>query len=86
MSLSGFRCYICGKKRVAGNSISHSGVRTKRIFSPNLQWKRIEVGGQKVRIRLCTKCLKRLKKDGKVGTPNAVKTEVNQEALAKAAQ
>lgn len=61
--MSGARCAICGKKRIVGRNVSHSGVRTPRVFRPNLQWKQVVLGGNKVRIRTCTKCLKRLKKE-----------------------
>lgn len=83
--MAGMRCYICGKKRIFGKSISHSGVRTNRVFAPNLQWRRVNLSGQGgqgqvVRIRICTKCLKRLKKDGRVAqAKEETKKEVKQE-------
>lgn len=66
------RCDICGKGRVIGRTQRHKrGVAGKRwlrraqktvkIFKPNLQYKKI---GDK-RMRICTKCLKKLKKEGK---------------------
>ena len=66
------KCQICSKKRVVGRTQRHKrGVAGKRwakraqktvkIFKPNLQYKKI--GGK--RMRLCTKCLKKLKKEGK---------------------
>jgi len=33
-------CQVTGKKPVSGNSISHSNIKTKRRFLPNLQNKR----------------------------------------------
>ena len=33
-------CQVTGKKPVSGNSISHSNIKTKRRFLPNLQKKR----------------------------------------------
>ena len=78
------RCNICGKGKVIGRQISHSGVRTQRIFKPNLHWKRILIDGQIARIKICTRCLKRMKKDAaeKV-TPASAKAmagkQVNQE-------
>ena len=36
-------CYVCGKKKVAGNQISHSHIATKRTWGANLQKKSIEV-------------------------------------------
>jgi len=63
------RCDICGKGRVIGRTSRHKrGVAGKRwlrrapktvkIFKPNLQYKTID--GK--RMRICTKCLKKLKK------------------------
>jgi large subunit ribosomal protein L28 len=33
-------CQITGKKPISGNSVSHSNIKTKRRFLPNLQTKR----------------------------------------------
>jgi len=33
-------CQITGKKPIVGNSVSHSNIKTKRRFLPNLQTKR----------------------------------------------
>jgi large subunit ribosomal protein L28 len=33
-------CQITGKKPMTGNSVSHSNIKTKRRFLPNLQTKR----------------------------------------------
>jgi len=33
-------CQITGKKPIRGNSVSHSNIKTKRRFLPNLQTKR----------------------------------------------
>ncbi|MEW6467306.1 MAG: 50S ribosomal protein L28 [Bacteroidota bacterium] len=33
-------CQITGKKALGGHKVSHSNVKTKRQFSPNLQTKR----------------------------------------------
>ena len=84
--MSGARCYICGKKRMVGRQVSHSGVRTPRIFRPNLQWRRVNLGGTLVRIRICTKCLKRLKKDGKLIQSSHVKEESKPVVPAQGAQ
>ncbi|MGH2426327.1 MAG: 50S ribosomal protein L28, partial [bacterium] len=37
-------CAICGKTPVTGHSISHSAMKTKRRFLPNLQKIRVLVG------------------------------------------
>jgi len=48
-------CEKCGKKPMAGNAVSHSHLKTKRRWLPNLQYFRPAKGEQ--RIRLCTQCL-----------------------------
>jgi large subunit ribosomal protein L28 len=52
------RCEICGKAPVSGNNVSHSKVRTKRRFSPNLQTATLMRQGRPVRMRVCTRCLR----------------------------
>lgn len=67
------KCDNCGKGRVVGRQHRHhKGVaggrwlkrapKTQKIFQPNLHWARIKVGGGVKRMRLCTKCLRLLKK------------------------
>ena len=36
-------CQITGKKVISGNNVSHSNIKTKRKFHPNLQTKRFYV-------------------------------------------
>ncbi len=36
-------CQITGKKVITGNNVSHSHIRTKRRFYPNLQTKRFYI-------------------------------------------
>lgn len=52
------QCEICGKRPVTGHSVSHSAVKTKRRFLPNLQRIRVQVGGAPRRMTVCTSCLK----------------------------
>ncbi len=53
-----FSCSICGKKRMAGNNVSHANNRTKRVFRPNLQSVRALINGTIQRIKVCTRCLR----------------------------
>ena len=64
------RCLVCDKKKHIGiSSRHHRGVagkqwmkrapKTKRTFSPNLQWARVDG----IRIKVCAKCLKLIKKE-----------------------
>lgn len=67
-------CYHCGKTTLYGRSHTHHrGVaggrwkkraqKTQRVFKPNLQAVKILVNGEESRVKLCMKCLKRVKKD-----------------------
>lgn len=51
-------CEVCGKHPSFGMQISHSHVRTKRRWNPNIQRVRARVGRSVKRIRVCTSCLK----------------------------
>ena len=53
-----YKCEICGKTRQVANNVSHSNIKTKRVQRPNLHRIRAVVDGQKVRIRICTRCLR----------------------------
>lgn len=71
-------CYHCGKGALYGRSHTHHrGVaggrwkkrapKTQRIFKANLQPMTIIIGSKEERVKLCTKCLKRIKKDIREG-------------------
>lgn len=51
-------CEICGKKTRAGNRVSHSNRKTRRVWKPNIQSVIVEIGGERKRIKVCTKCFK----------------------------
>jgi large subunit ribosomal protein L28 len=51
-------CDICGKKPSWGMSLSHSHVRTKRRWNPNIQRIKAVVKGTPVRVNACTGCIK----------------------------
>jgi len=70
-------CQICGKRNVVGSSQKHkrgvAGKRwkfrapeTPRLFKINLQKKTVVVNGEKKQMRICAKCIKRIKKFGSV--------------------
>jgi large subunit ribosomal protein L28 len=52
------KCFICAKKPVIGNAVSHSNRKTKRLWLPNLQKVSILFKGKKLKEYVCTKCLK----------------------------
>jgi large subunit ribosomal protein L28 len=51
-------CEVCGKKPSFGMSVSHSHVRTKRRWNPNIQRVRALVNGAPKRVNVCTGCLR----------------------------
>jgi large subunit ribosomal protein L28 len=56
------KCEICGKGPQFGNRVSHSNRKTRHKFDPNIQNVRIEINGVRRRIKICTSCLRNLKK------------------------
>ena len=54
------RCELTGKSVLVGNKVSHSNIKTKRRFLPNLcsVTLRSDALGQKVRLRISTNALK----------------------------
>jgi ribosomal protein L28 len=71
-------CQICNKKKSIGRSQQHkrgvAGKRwkkraqsTPRVFKPNLQKKTVSfASGETKQMKLCTKCIKRIKKFGSI--------------------
>jgi len=52
------KCHYCGKEKSTGIKLSHSHIRTKRTWKPNIQKVRAIIDGAPQRIRVCTSCLK----------------------------
>jgi ribosomal protein L28 len=68
-------CEICGKSYLNANQVPRGvGRRVTRRTSirqqPNLRVKRFELNGNKVKVTLCTSCLKRIKKETKTEAAN----------------
>jgi large subunit ribosomal protein L28 len=51
-------CEVCGKTPQSGNNVSHSHIKTKRRWLPNLQKIRVEVNGHPQRQKVCTRCIR----------------------------
>ncbi|MBI1747315.1 MAG: 50S ribosomal protein L28 [Acidobacteria bacterium] len=51
-------CYVCKKRGQSGHNISHAHNVTKRRFNPNLQRLRIIEAGTRMRVRVCTRCIR----------------------------
>ncbi len=52
------KCEICGKGVRTGNSISHSHLKTRRKWKPNIQKVKAYIDGRVKRIKVCVQCLK----------------------------
>ncbi|WP_430460905.1 50S ribosomal protein L28 [Thalassolituus sp. LLYu03] len=59
-------CQITGKGPAVGNKVSHSQIKTKRRFLPNLQHHRfwVESENRFVRLRISTKGMRIIDKKG----------------------
>jgi len=59
-------CALTGKRPMSGNNVSHANNKTRRVFEPNLQWKRYWVPSEKrfIRLRLSTSAIKTITKRG----------------------
>jgi large subunit ribosomal protein L28 len=59
-------CQLTGKKPMTGNHVSHSNVKTKRRFYPNLQEKRFYVPELKkwIKLKLSTSAMRTIDKKG----------------------
>jgi large subunit ribosomal protein L28 len=59
-------CQVTGKRPVTGNNVSHSNIKSKRRFLPNLQSHRfwVETENRFVRLRLSTKAMRIIDKNG----------------------
>ena len=51
-------CEICNKRPMSGMNVSHSHVKTKRRWYPNIQRVRAIVDGEVKRVNVCTRCLR----------------------------
>lgn len=52
------KCAVCGKGMAVGMKLSHSHIRTKRTWAPNLQRVKALINGTPRRVLVCTRCLR----------------------------
>ncbi len=52
------KCEICGKSVQFGENVSHSHLKTKKMWHPNVKKIRVLENSQVVRKNVCTKCIK----------------------------
>jgi large subunit ribosomal protein L28 len=56
------KCEMSGKTPSFGHNVSHSMVKTKRQWKPNIQKVSVFKDGRMQRMNLCTRCLRTLNK------------------------
>ena len=59
-------CQVTGKTPIGGNTVSHSNIKTKRRFLPNLQTKKFFLAEENkwITIKLSTEGLRTINKNG----------------------
>ena len=59
-------CQVTGKRPVSGNKVSHSNIKTKRRFLPNLQTKRFFLAEENkwVTLKLSSDAIRTINKNG----------------------
>ncbi len=59
-------CQITGKSPISGNSVSHSNIKTKRRFLPNLQTKRFFLAEEDkwITLKVSSEGLRTINKNG----------------------
>ena len=59
-------CQVTGKKPMGGNKVSHSNIKTKRMFLPNLQTKRYFLAEEDkwITLKLSSEAIRTINKNG----------------------
>lgn len=59
-------CQVTGKKPITGNKVSHSNIKTKRRFLPNLQTKRFFLAEEDkwITMKLSSEAIRTINKNG----------------------
>ena len=59
-------CQVTGKRPITGNKVSHSNIKTKRRFLPNLQTKRFFIAEEDkwVTLKVSTEAIRTIAKNG----------------------
>ncbi len=59
-------CQVTGKRPITGNKVSHSNIKTKRRFLPNLQTKRYFLAEEDkwITLKLSTEGIRTIAKNG----------------------
>jgi len=59
-------CQVTGKKPIVGHSVSHSNIKTKRRFLPNLQTKRFFLAEEDrwITLKVSSEAIRTINKNG----------------------
>ena len=59
-------CQVTGKKPIGGHKVSHSNIKTKRRFLPNLQTKRFYLVEEEkwITLKVSTEAIRTINKNG----------------------
>jgi len=59
-------CDLTGKKVIVGNRVSHSNIKSKRRFSPNLQTKKFFIPdtGEWITLKVSTSAIRTINRNG----------------------
>jgi large subunit ribosomal protein L28 len=79
-----YACDICGKGKQFGHNVPFSLKKTNKVWKPNLQRTRIELDGTKVRVKMCTQCMRTLAKYRRAEEAKAAAAETATKEPAKA--
>lgn len=70
-------CQVTGKKPMVGNSVSHSNIKTKRRFLPNLQTKRFFYAEEDrwITLKVSSEAIRTINKNGLEVTVKALRAK-----------
>jgi len=70
-------CQVTGKKPIVGNSVSHSNIKTKRRFLPNLQTKRFFFAEENrwIILKVSSEAIRTINKNGLLTTVKALRAK-----------
>lgn len=57
-----YACDICGKGKQFGHNVSFSQRKTNKVWKPNLQKHRVNLGGTSLQIKVCSSCWRTMAK------------------------
>jgi large subunit ribosomal protein L28 len=70
-------CQVTGKKPITGNKVSHSNIKTKRRFLPNLQTKRYFLAEEDkwITLKLSSEAIRTINKNGLYSVVKQLRSE-----------